>query len=82
MHFWGSVIHTGGLKDRKLELHLCSEALVLYTFVAKHYIVISIGAANVTGCTALQGIAEMTNLMDNTIEEMQLRCFLVSASHS
>ena len=38
----------------------------LGTCVPKHYNVISIVAANVVGCIALQGIDEMTNLMDNT----------------
>ena len=47
------------------------------TFVLQHYNVISIVAGNVVGCNALQGIDEMTTLMDNTIEEMQFRCFLV-----
>ena len=42
----------------------------------------SIVAANVVGCIALQGIAEITTLMDNTIAEMQFIYFLVSASHS
>ena len=56
--------------------------LVFGTFVLKHYNVISIVAANAVGCIALQGMDEMTTLMDNTIEEMQFRCFLVSASHS
>ena len=65
-----------------LELHLCPEVLVLGTFVLKHYDVISIVAANVFGCIAFEGIAEKTTLMDITIEEMQFRCFLVSASHS
>ena len=65
-----------------LELHLCPEVLVLGTFVLKHYNVISIVEANVVGCIAFQGIAEKITLMDNTIEEMQFRCFLVSASHS
>ena len=42
---------------------------------------ISIVAKNVAGCTALQEIAEMTTLMDNALEEIQFRCFLLSASH-
>ena len=58
------------------------EVLVLGTFVLKHYNVISIVAANVFGCIAFEGIAEKTTLMDNTMEEMQFRCFLFSASHS
>ena len=55
---------------------------MLGTFVLKHYNVISIVAANVFGCIAYEGIAEKTTLMDNTIEEIQFRCFIVSASHS
>ena len=43
---------------------------------------INIEAANVVRCVALQGNAEMTTLMDNTIAEMQFICFLVSALHS
>ena len=65
-----------------LELHFCPKVLVLGAFVLKHYNVISIEAANVVRCIALQGIVETTTLMDNIIEEMQFRCFLVSALHS
>ena len=65
-----------------LKLHLCPEVLVLGTLVPKHYNVTSIVEANIVGCIALQGNAEMTTLMDNTIDEMQFRCFAVSASHS
>ena len=77
MHMFGSstVISAAGIT-------LCPEVLVLCTFVLKHYNVISIVAANVSGCIAFEGIAEKTTLMDNTIEEMQFRCCLVSASHS
>ena len=53
--------------------YICSKTL---------YNVITIVASNVAGCIALQGIAEMTTLLDNTIDEMQFRCFLASALHS
>ena len=55
----------------------------LGTFVLQHYNVISIVAANVFGCIAFEGIAEKTTLIWTiNSEEMQFRCFLVSASHS
>ena len=34
------------------------------------------------GALRFKESAEKITLMDNTIEEMQFRCFLVSASHS